>query len=60
MDCPICGQVAENVVDYEVHKRMGHQPWYVQVGAIALGTLLLTAMLTAVAQASPKVARKLR
>ena len=59
MQCSICGQVAESVVAYEVHRHLGHEPWYVQVGAIALGTLLFTALLTAVVQASPKVVRKL-
>lgn len=40
MACPTCGQVAGNVVDYEVHRHLGHQAWYVQVGARVLGTLV--------------------
>lgn len=59
MTCLICGQLAENVVDYEVHKRMGHQPWYVQLAAMIVGAVVLTSLLMLAVQTAPKITRKL-
>ncbi|MGC8473720.1 MAG: hypothetical protein ACP5PW_04845 [Candidatus Dormibacteria bacterium] len=58
MTCPICGQVAENVVAYEVHKRLGHESWYVQYAAILLGTIVLTVVLSAAVATAPRLVAK--
>ena len=59
MQCPICGQVASNIAEYEVHKRLRHAPWLVQLAAVVVLTVVLTAVLTAVVTAAPKVVAKL-
>jgi hypothetical protein len=58
MTCPIGGQVAENVVAYGAHKRLGHEPWYVQYAAILLGTIVLTAVPSAAVATVPKLVAK--
>jgi TRAP-type mannitol/chloroaromatic compound transport system permease small subunit len=59
MVCSICGYVAENFMDYEVHKRAGHLPTYIQVALVLVGTVVLTALLLAAVQEVPKLVRKL-
>jgi hypothetical protein len=59
MQCPICGQVASNIAQYEVHKRLGHAPWVIQVAAVIGLTVILTIVLTAAVAAAPKIVAKL-
>ena len=59
MVCAICGQVAENVVAYEVHKALGHEPWYVQLIATVGGTALAVMAVNEVVKAAPKIAKEL-
>jgi hypothetical protein len=59
MVCEICGQVAENVVAYELHKALGHEPWYVQLIATLVGTVLAGMLVNEVAKAAPKIAKEL-
>jgi hypothetical protein len=59
MQCPICGQLASNIAEYEVHKRLGHAPWVIQVAAVIGLTVILTIVLTAAVAATPKILAKL-
>jgi hypothetical protein len=59
MVCAICGQVAENVVAYELHKALGHEPWYVQLVATVVGTVVTGMVVTTVVKAAPKIAKEL-
>lgn len=59
MQCPICGQGASNIAQYEVHKRLGHAPWVMQVAAVIGLTVILAVVLTAAVAAAPKVIAKL-
>lgn len=54
MVCPICGQVADSAVEYEVHKHLGHEPWYVQLGAVIVGVIVVAVVINAVAKVAPK------
>lgn len=59
MQCPICGQVASNIAEYEVHKRLGHAPGVIQLAAVIVLTMVLTTVLTAAVAAAPKIVAKL-
>lgn len=51
MVCAICGQVVHSAVEYEVHKHLGHEPWYVQLGAF----IVVAVVINAVVKAAPKL-----
>lgn len=55
MVCAICGQVADSAVEYEVHKHLGHEPGYIQLGAVIVGFIVVAVVISAVAKAAPKL-----